>query len=111
MTSASIVSLPSEEGLRPGMSAEIEILVAKHDDVLLIPVAAIVDYDDRSYCWVQIASKPVRKQIQIGDSNGIFSIVKKGLAEGDIVLLNPSAHEQPLAETNDDQKPEDPVSD
>ncbi|MFK8115449.1 MAG: efflux RND transporter periplasmic adaptor subunit [Rubripirellula sp.] len=109
-----VVSLPDEEGLRPGMSADVEITVAEYQDVLLIPVAAIVEQDDKAFCWLQptAGSKnlaPIRKQIQIGDSNEIFSIVTDGLVEGDIVLLNPSAHEQLVAETNGAEVTPDPI--
>lgn len=102
-----LVSLPAEAGLLPGMSAEVEITVAEHENVLLIPVAAVVDRDDGSFCWVQAPSGPVRKRIRIGDSNEIFSIVEEGLQSGDIVLLNPSAHEQPVAEAVGDEGPRD----
>ena len=94
-----LVTLPSQPNLRPGMSAEVLITVAEHQNVLLIPVAAVVEQDERFFCWVQTApkdkfTKPVRKEIQIGDSNEVFSVVEDGLLEGDFVLLNPAAHEQ-----------------
>lgn len=98
------VSLPPEKRLRPGMSGEVDITVAEYEDVLLIPVAAIVDRDDRSFCWVQTSSGPQRKQIQIGDSNEIFTIVERGLQEGDDVLLNPYAHEQIAVESDRDEE-------
>ena len=99
-----VVSLPAEEGLRPGMSADVEITVAEHEDVLLIPVAAFVDQGDDNYCWVQTTTGPQRKQIQLGDSNDVFSIVEQGLEEGDEVLLNPYAHEQPVAESSAEEE-------
>ncbi|MDG2221174.1 MAG: hypothetical protein P8L85_07340, partial [Rubripirellula sp.] len=97
-----LVDLPPRPSLRPGMSAEVLVTVAEHQDVLLIPVAAVVERDQRSYCWVQAdttlqTNKPVRKEIQIGDSNEIFSVVESGLQEGEVVMLNPAAHEQLVA--------------
>ena len=38
-----IVELPSVEGLKPGMSAEVEVIMDRHEDVLTIPVAAVVE--------------------------------------------------------------------
>jgi len=35
-----IVTLPSTEGLKPGMSAEVEVFIDRHADVLTVPVAA-----------------------------------------------------------------------
>ena len=74
------------------------ITVAEYTDVLLIPVAAVVEQGDRFFCWVQTSSGPRRTEIQIGDSDEVFDIVERGLNEGDEVLLNPAAHEKPVAE-------------
>lgn len=99
-----VVSLPTEEGLRPGMSADVEITIAEHTDVLLIPVAAVVDQGDENYCWVQTPAGPQREQIQLGDSNDIFAIVEQGLQENDEVLLNPYAHELLVAESSAEEE-------
>lgn len=103
-----LVALPSQPNLRPGMSAEVLITVAEHQNVLLIPVAAVVERDERFFCWVQTShtatiTKPVRKEIQIGDSNDVFSVVEGGLQEGDLVLLNPAAHEQIVTPENESE--------
>lgn len=92
------VSLPPREDLRPGMSAEVEIKVAEYEDVLLIPVAAVVERDSETFCWVKNSEEVVRREITLGDSNNVFSIVVEGLIEGDEVLLNPSALEQPTSD-------------
>ena len=100
-----LVSLPAQPNLRPGMSADVVITVAEHQDVLLLPVAALVERDERHFCWVQRAtnrepSAPVRTEIQIGDSNDVFSEVKAGLQEGDVVMLNPVAYEPISSKTS-----------
>lgn len=95
------ISLPAGHGLRPGMSAEAEVIIASYEDILTIPVAAIVEAGDDHFCWVQIADGPQRRPIKIGDSNGIFTVVEQGLVEGDEVILNPIAFGEPeLAETS-----------
>lgn len=93
-----IVSLPAVAGLRPGTSADVEIRVAKYEDVLLLPVAAIVELDEQTYCWVQTTDGIQRREIVIGDSNDVFSVVQQGLQEGDQVLLNPYAYEAPVVD-------------
>ena len=99
-----IVTLPTTKGLRPGTSADVEITVAQHKDVLLIPVAAVVERDEKHFCWIQTPSGAKRQPIKIGDTNDIFTIVQQGLNEGDEVLLNPSAHEAPVVDESDDQE-------
>ena len=95
------VSLPPREGLRPGMSAEVEIKVAEYENVLLIPVAAVVETENGSFCWVTSPQGVRRRRITLGDSNDIFTIVTDGVSEGDEVLLNPAALEQPSVEDSE----------
>jgi multidrug efflux pump subunit AcrA (membrane-fusion protein) len=85
------VNLPAVPRLKPGMSAEVEILVAEREGVLSIPVAAIVETDAGSFCWIKTADGVEKRQIQLGDSNDVFTIVEEGLEEGEEVVLNPSA--------------------
>ena len=42
VTYDTIIKLPSGKGLMPGMSAEVEVIIARYNDVLTIPVAAVV---------------------------------------------------------------------
>ncbi len=86
-----IIELPSAEGLKPGMSAEVEVIIAVHEDVLTIPVSCVVETDKGDFCWVQTPDGPKRRSIQLGDTNDVFIIVKAGLKEGDEVVLNPLA--------------------
>ena len=86
-----IIELPPESGLKPGMSAEVEVIMAVHKDVLTIPVAAVVETDKGAFCWVTTDEGTERRVLQIGDSNDVFIIVEAGLKEGDKVALNPVA--------------------
>lgn len=86
-----IIELPEESGLKPGMSAEVEVILAVHDDVLTAPVAAIVETEEGDFCWVQTVDGPVRRILELGDSNDVFVEVIAGLNEGEEVVLNPVA--------------------
>ncbi|MDA1055229.1 MAG: hypothetical protein O3C40_32815 [Planctomycetota bacterium] len=86
-----IVELPTDEGLKPGMSAEVEVIMAVHENVLTIPVAAVVATDEGEFCWVKTATGFARRLLQLGDSNDVFIVVKGGLKEGEEVVLNPTA--------------------
>lgn len=86
-----IISVDSQEGLKPGMSVEVEIILAKHTDVLTIPVAAVVETEDEYLCWVETPEGVERRSLQLGDSNDQFIVVEAGLKEGDDVILNPIA--------------------
>ncbi|MHC4876950.1 MAG: efflux RND transporter periplasmic adaptor subunit [Planctomycetota bacterium] len=86
-----IIDLPADEGLKPGMSAEIEVILDVHEDVITVPVAAVVETDKASFCWVKTPQGVERRILELGDSNDVFIVVEKGLKEGDEVVLNPTA--------------------
>ncbi len=84
-----IIELPPVEGLKPGMSAEVEILMARHENVLTLPVATVLETQEGTFCWVKTGDGPTRRSLQLGDTNDTFVVVQKGLKEGDEVVLNP----------------------
>lgn len=86
-----IIQLPSMAGLKPGMSAEVEMIMARHENVLLIPVSAVAETGQGAFCWVGTAEDAQRRSLQLGDSNNEFMFVEAGLQEGDQVVLNPTA--------------------
>ena len=80
------------------MSAEVEIVVARYTDVLTVPVAAVVETEHGSFCWVKTSDGPKRVSVILGDTNDIFTVVEAGLKEGDEIFLNPYALEEPQPE-------------
>lgn len=84
-----IVRLPAEERLNPGMSAQVEVVVARHADVLSVPVSAVVETDQGHFCWVETASGMQRRSLQLGDNNEEFIVVESGLTENEKVALQP----------------------
>ncbi len=86
-----VIELPSAEGLKPGMSAEVEVVLNRYTDVLTIPVAAVVETENRVFCYVKTADGPTRRVLQLGDSNDSFIVVVAGLKEGEQVVLNAQA--------------------
>ncbi len=87
-----IIKIKPQPGLKPGMSAIVDVVLAEHRNVLTIPVATIVESPAGFLCWVRTADGIDKRVIQLGDSNDEFTIVTDGLAEGDEVVLNPLAY-------------------
>ena len=82
------------EGLKPGMTAEVSILVDHVRDSLTIPVAAVVEQRGNFVCWVKSSESPEgaeRRPLVLGLSDDKFIVVKDGVADGEEVLLNPRA--------------------
>ncbi len=79
------------KGLRPGMSAQVEILVTELDNVLCVPVQAIIEYGGKDHVAVKTQNGYERRVISLGISNDKLVEVTKGLKTGDQVALNPVA--------------------
>ena len=92
------IELPPVPGLKPGMSALVEVIVDQYENVLTIAVAAVVETAEGDFCWVKTPEGPQRRSLELGDTNNVFTVVQAGLKEGDEVALNPYAFEGPQAE-------------
>ena len=77
--------------LRPGMSAQVEILVEELEDVLSVPVQAILQFKNKDYVFVKDGDGFRREEITLGISNDQHVEVKKGLKEGDMVAMTPNS--------------------
>lgn len=90
---ATSVRLAQEDSanFRPGMTAEVEILIEHLNDALMVPVAAVVNQGDTYYAWVDSDSGPDKRSLVLGPSNDKVVEVKDGVAAGENVVLNPRA--------------------
>lgn len=81
-------SLPD---LKPGMSASVTIFTdTKVDDALAVPVQAIMGSSQTGFsCFVMTPDGPRETPLKLGVSNEKMVEVKEGLADGDVVVLNP----------------------
>jgi RND family efflux transporter MFP subunit len=102
---ATIVSFDGEtKGLKPGMTAHVEITIREFPDQLVIPVAAVVEQRRGYYCWVKTPRGVERRPLELGMTDDKVIAVKDGVVEGDIVILNPRAV---VPEARDEPKSED----
>jgi len=75
--------------LRPGLTAQVEILVDNRDNVLQIPVQSVVAIGGRTFAFVLTENGPVRRDLMVGSSNQSHVEVKDGVQAGERVVLNP----------------------
>ncbi|MBI4092105.1 MAG: efflux RND transporter periplasmic adaptor subunit [Candidatus Levybacteria bacterium] len=73
---------------RVGMNGNAQIIIARKDNVLIIPLSSIVN-DDKVI--VKTKADFRRKTIKIGLANDISAQVSSGLEEGDEVVIEPSS--------------------
>lgn len=77
----------TNDWVKPGMSAKVEILVNHLDSVLYVPVQAITPDEGKQFCYVMNGSRTDRREVKIGEFTDEFIEVKEGLKEGERVLL------------------------
>lgn len=70
-------------GLRSGMSAEVNIIAAEHDGVLLAPTEAITD----GAVWIIRGGRAERQPVVAGIRDLLRVEISDGLAEGDEVVV------------------------
>ena len=106
-----IISLPEIEGLRPGMSAEVEVILAEYEDVMTVPVTAVIESVDGDLCWIERPNGEIEQRtLVLGDSDNVMIIVESGLDVGDQVILNPRGVVQEARDVSlkaEQQEPED----
>ncbi len=87
-TQVSIDDLPDDAGLRPGMTAEVKILIKTVENALSVPVQAVTEFDGEHVAYVAGAGGLERRMLKVGESNEQLIQVLEGLAEGERVALD-----------------------
>ncbi len=87
------VSFPAGEGARPGISANISVLIAKDAKCVSVPVSAIFVEGNERFAYVKDAEGEwQRRVIKLGLSDAGWTQVVSGLAPGETVsLIRPAA--------------------
>ena len=80
--------LSPDDRIRPGMTADLDIIIEEADNVLSIPKQAVMSKDGQSMVLVKERGKVVPKPVITGISDEIKTEIKKGLEEGDTVLIS-----------------------
>ncbi len=75
--------------LRPGLSADFEIVVQDRDDVLQVPMQSVVQIGKDYYCWILKGSETQRRKIKVGESNDTEIEILDGVAESEMTVMNP----------------------
>jgi HlyD family secretion protein len=84
---ATITLAHPDEEFRDGMSATAEIIIDRHDNVLLIPNRAIQGSWENPLVEVVVGEKTEQRQVTLGLSDGIKTEALSGLEEGERVIF------------------------
>lgn len=81
---------PTDATVRPGMTANVIIVVAQRENVLLVPVRAIKTVGNAKTVTVLAAGKQTQVNVTVGYSDDAQAEVTSGLNEGDTVIIQPT---------------------
>jgi multidrug resistance efflux pump len=85
-----IVRIDGEhDWLRPGMSAEVEILVDSLDNVVYIPIQAVAFQDGEQVVYVARGGRREMRRVETGNYSEQFIEIVSGLRSGEEVMLLP----------------------
>jgi HlyD family secretion protein len=83
----------NDSDMRTGMSCQARIIIETHDNVLSVPVQAVLRVEGVPTVYVRSGSEFVPRKVEIGLDNNRLIHVKQGLSSGDVVLLPPPLRE------------------
>ena len=75
------------EGLKPSLSAQVEMILAELPDALYVPITSVFTEQEQTYCWQLHDNTPKKVFVQVGRTNETDVQILAGLKEGDTVLL------------------------
>jgi hypothetical protein len=76
-------------GVKPGVSAQAEIVITNISNSLSVPLQAVTTYKGRQVVYAQQGAKSQPVPVQVGMFNTKFIEILAGIKEGDRVLLSP----------------------
>jgi RND family efflux transporter MFP subunit len=85
-------------GLLPGMSAEVHIELERRDNVLRVPVQALLRREDKIVCFVKSAAEMEERPVKVGLRDLLFAEIIEGLQEGEQVLRDAHTAAKPRRE-------------
>ena len=100
----------SYEWFRPGMTAEVEIIVNELEDVVYVPLQSVVSQGGQRYVYVADDGNATARRVETGDYNDSFIHIKEGLEEGEEVLLRPPRPDGADEREQLDEEEDDPMN-
>lgn len=74
--------------VKPAMTTNNEIIIAREPNVLVIPRSALFSEEGKQFVYLKELGGISIKDVECGNQSDKFVVIKKGLKEGDKILLN-----------------------
>ena len=87
-----IEMIDSDERIKPGMTAAVNIVVDQKENVFVVPNDAIVSIDGQEHVFVQRDGGYEGVQVSLGSYSDFYSeVLEADIEEGEMIVLNPPA--------------------
>ncbi len=91
--------------LRPGMTANVRIIIDRFEDRLWVPIESIFQKDAQSIVYVKRSATWKARPVEIGQRNSNFVVIEGEFEQGDIVaLIDPNLKMASDKESGDNSK-------
>jgi HlyD family secretion protein len=78
------------DGLRPGMSAIVNLTLARSEGILAVPPETIISNEGRYECYLPVGEDRLeRREVKIGRTTPELIEITEGLAEGEEITVDP----------------------
>lgn len=78
---------PTELPVRSGMTADVEIITASHEDALIVPLRAVHTEGDQAYVYRSVGDQTEQVEVSLGIVTDTEVEITGGLAEGEVVSV------------------------
>jgi multidrug resistance efflux pump len=92
--------------LKPDMTGEAEIILARVDDAIYCPIAGVFSEGDESFAWRLVDGRWVQTPVDVGRVNQSSVEILDGLASGDQVRLAPPPGYKAKVRDKEEESPE-----
>jgi HlyD family secretion protein len=79
--------LDSDARIRPGMTADLDIIIGEADNVICIPKQAVINREGKTMVLLREQGKFVPKPVITGLDDNVKIEIKKGVDDGDTLLI------------------------
>ncbi len=80
--------------IKPSMTTNNEIIIAREKNVLLIPRSTLFTETGKQFVYLKEHGNVTIRDVEIGSQNDNFVVIKSGLEEGDKILLTKPAEDE-----------------
>jgi RND family efflux transporter MFP subunit len=83
-----LIDVPNKNNLiKPGMTAKVDILIEKRENIVIAPLNSVLSEDSGKYVFTVEDNKAVKRFVDTGISNNDFVEITKGLETGDFIIV------------------------